>query len=194
VSSEAKTLLAQLARLPLSDGLQRALAIARRADQSDFADWCQLELGGYFDSNRAMADTNIPVYRTVAGWHTDANDRPVELPSDDLNVIRLRNGIEELEGLPRRKKTVAIHDAYLCESIREQFQIEVFWYRFNTVQLNAIFSAIRVELWNKLAALDPLAVSEVPLNARNEILEPTSPEWFGGNPRAFWRRRSKGYQ
>ena len=140
------------------------------------------------------ADTIIPVYRTIAGRHTDANDQPVELHlRNDLWAIRLRNGIEELEALSGNKDTVAIHDPQLCEWIKQEFSVEVFWYRFNTVQLTAIYSAVRVELWNKLADLDPVGLSELPRVTRNQILQPLpNAHWFRRNLRAFWRKRWKG--
>src|SRR5207248_3097384 len=139
-------------------------------------------------------DTVIPVYRMIMGRHTDADGRRVKLPTpNNLRAIRLRNGIEELEGLPKKKNTEAMHDPQLCEWIKDQFHLEVSWYRFDTVQLRAIYSAVRVELWNKLAELEPVAGAERPLKGRKEDLEllPFA-DWFAaGNLPAFLKSRWK---
>ena len=191
MSSEARTLLKELARVPLSESLRKTLLLAQRLENPEFACWCQLELAGYVSSNPSLtSDTVVPVYRTVAGQFSGISGEPLVFSSgQDFSQMLLRNGIEELETLPKSQGMVAIQDARLCELIKEQHNVEVYWYRFSTIQLVAVFSAIRVELWNKLAELDPVGMPQVPLTAREDIMQPLqNSDWFGVNLREFWRR------
>jgi len=194
VNSEARTLLSEIARLPLSENLQKALGIAQRSQNLELARWCQLELDGYPVSNPRIRDSSlVPTYRIVAGQYTDRCGRPVTLfPEQDFSLIHLRNGVKELHELTENRGTVTIHDAELCELIHSEFQVEVFWYRFNILQLKSIFSAVRVELWNKIVDLDVVGESKSPLTSRGELSEPLwDAGWFGVNIRAL-RRWLKG--
>jgi hypothetical protein len=130
------------------------------------------------------------VYRTVSGQHIGLNGEPLVLSSGQTFFdVRLSNGVEELEVLPTGGATVAIHDPRLCDLVKKDHDVEVYWYRFNTVQLFAIFSAIRVALWNNLAELDPVEASQTLLIARKESIEPLPhSDLFGFNLREFWKR------
>jgi hypothetical protein len=191
VTSEVKNLLGDLAESPLRESLRRAQILAQRSEKPDFAAWCQLELDGYssFVSSNTR-DTVVPVYRTVKGQHTDVTGTPLVVSSGQTFFeVRLSNGVEELEILPASGDTVAIHDPQMCDLVKQEHNVEVYWYRFSTLQLFSIFSAIRVALWTKLSELDPVEMPQALLIAREDVMESIpNIDLFGFNLRAFWRR------
>jgi AbiTii len=190
VNCDTETVLNDLGRIPLSKSLRRALTIAQHSENSDFALWCQLELGGYLPSNPWMTrETTIPVYRSVAGHFTDVRGKRVDLPpGQHFSVIQLRNGIEELEVL-RKNGLAGIHDVSLCQRMREQFQVEVHLYHLNTLQLTGIFSAVRFELWMKLSDLHMESSGHVWATREGILKALRYPDWFGANLRALLSRR-----
>jgi hypothetical protein len=83
------------------------------------------------------------------------------VPSESsfINEMRLREGIEELEGLAESRNTVVLHDAKLCELIQQHLGVEVYYFQFSATSLKGIFSAIRseaIERLNRLPQLPPL--------------------------------------
>lgn len=181
-------------RIPLSRALIAALRTAQTAGATELAQWCRLELGGYWASNSAMAkDTVVPDYRTVMGQHADIFGRVLVLPADLAFVgeTRLRNGVEGLETLARARDIVVIHDPDMCELIKEHLQVEVYSFRFSAVHLTGILAAIRLELSQRLAAFDGAASARghSPIKECDEILE-LRPNFYGigVNLRALWRR------
>jgi hypothetical protein len=179
---------------PLSRSLGTAGRLAHRLGFKDLDRWCRLELGGYLASNPAMTeDIVVPEYRTVVGQHTDIYGRVLMLPSDlaFVNETRLRNGIEELEALEASRHTVVIHEPHICDLIREHLKVEVYSFRFSSIYLRGITSAIRMELVEKLQKLgaDEEIESRTLPTKTEEILE-LRPNIYGIgiNLRLLWKR------
>ena len=154
-------ILDQIDDLPVSKVVAEGLRVAEAAGEADFANWCRLELAGYWGSNPAMTEeTVVPEYRVVVGQHADIYGRVLVLPADlsFVGETRLRNGIEELEVLARTRESVMIHDPHMCELIRRHLQVDVYSFRFSAVHLTGIFSAIRDALRQKLKKLEVASI------------------------------------
>ena len=152
----------QIDDLPVSKAVADALRVAEAAGEADFANWCRLELAGYWASNPVLTgETVVPEYRAVVGQHADIYGRVLVLPADLAFVgeTRLRNGIEELEALARTRETVMIHDPRMCELIRRDLQVDVYSFRFTAVHLTVIFSAIRDALRQNLNRLEGASIA-----------------------------------
>jgi len=179
---------------PLSKSLRKAIVIAQESSAVDLVHWLQLELGGYYASNSAMdEDTIVPEYRTVVGQHADIYGRVLVLPQDIsfINETRLRNGVEELETLVSSRDMVAIHDPYMCDLIKEHLHVEVYSFRFSTVHLIGILSAVRTELETKLRESNLIGTSqELNSKTKNEDILQLRPNFYGMgiDLRAVWRR------
>lgn len=178
----------------LSKSLQKAMPIFHKSGAGDFERWLRLELGGYFASNSAMdEDTIVPEYRTVVGQHADIFGR-VLVPPPDLSFInetRLRNGVEELEALVASRDTVVIHDPHMCELIKQHLSIEVYSFRFSTVHLVGVLSAIRIALETKLRELNLPTVSLIQdSGVKNDDIVQLRPNVYGigVDLRTIWRR------
>ncbi len=189
-----KGLLSQIDAMPVSKAVAKGLRIAQSDGVPAFADWCRLELGGYLASNPAMNERVIvPEYRTVVGQHGDIYGRVLILPAElaFIGETRLRNGIEELETLARTRETVVIHDPHMCDLIRRHLDMDVYSFRFSSVHLTGILTAIREQLRESLAKIEGLAqsgatTSQIP---DDEILQ-LKPNFhgIGIDLRAAWRR------
>ena len=183
--------------LPVSKAVADGLRVAEAAGEADFANWCRLELAGYWASNPVLTEeTVVPEYRAVMGQHADIYGRVLVLPEDLAFVgeTRLRNGIEELEALARTRETVMIHDPHMCELIRRHLQVDVYSFRFSAVHLTGIFSEIREALRQKLNRLEGASITSkcAPLNTQPEpekILQ-LKPAFYGISIDlgALWRR------
>jgi hypothetical protein len=179
---------------PLSRSLGKAGRLAHSLGFKDLDRWCRLELGGYLASNPAMSeDIVVPEYRTVVGQHAEIYGRILMLPSDlsFVNETRLRNGVEELEALVGSRHTVVIHDPHTCDLIREHLQVEVYSFRFSSVNLRGIISAIRMELVDKIQKLKTYeGIESTTLPQKNEDILELRPNIYGIgiNLRALWKR------
>jgi hypothetical protein len=115
------------------------------------------------------------------------------LPSDlsFVNETRLRNGVEELEALERNRHTVVIHDSHTCDLIKKHLDVEVYSFRFSSVLLRGILSAIRIKLADKLQNIGPdEATKSTTLQAKNEDILELRPNIYGIgiNLRALWKK------
>jgi len=179
---------------PLSKSLRKAIVIAQESSAVDLVHWLQLELGGYYASNSAMdEDTIVPEYRTVIGQHADIYGRVLVLPQNIsfINETRLRNGVEELETLVSSRDMVVIHDPHMCELIKQHLSIEVYSFRFSTVHLVGVLSAIRIALETKLRELNLPTVSLIQdSGVKNDDIVQLRPNVYGigVDLRAIWRR------
>lgn len=189
-----KKLRDSIGRKPLSDSIRSALRLAEQAGDEELRSWCRLELGGYWESNPALTDdTVVPKYRSVVGQHTDIYGRPLVLRAklSFINETRLRNGVEELEALRTKQDVIAMHDPSMCDIIREFLEVDVYSFRFSTVHLTGILSAIGMELEDHLAKLTSLQpdTSHPTAPPSEEILE-LKPNLYGVgiDLRALWRR------
>lgn len=178
----------------LSTSLRKALRLADRLATSDLRDWCRLELGGYYASNSVMTDdVVVPEYRSVVGQHADIYGRPLMVPADlsFVNETRLRYGVEELEALSTTRDVVAIHDPHMCEVIQEHLNVQVYAFRFSSVHVTGVLTAIGLELEQRLSAVETRVKARGPAELANEseILE-LRPNFYGigVNLRALWRR------
>jgi len=194
MNNSCKSILEAIDESPLSISLGKALRLASRAGIKELDRWCRLELGGYFASNPAMGeDIVVPEYRTVVGQHADIFGRVLVLPSDIafVNETRLRNGIEELEALESSRDTVAIHDPHTCELIRKHLGVEMYAFRFSSVHLKGVLSAIRMELVARLQRIHTsVAKEDLTLAGQGEEILEIRPNFcgIGINLRALWRR------
>jgi hypothetical protein len=174
--------------------LRKALRLADQHGVDDLRDWCRLELGGYVVSNPVMTDDIVvPEYRSVVGQHTDIYGRLLVVPEElsFVNETRLRNGVEELETLLASRNVVVIHDPQMCELIQEHLEVQVYAFRFSTVHLAGVLSAIGLELEDRLQAIDPQMItdwsSEPPKEDQILLLRPNL-HGIGIDLRAHWRR------
>ena len=135
----------------------------------------------------------VPEYRTVVGQHADIYGRVLMLPANlsFMNETRLRNGVEEMEALATSRDVVTIHDPHMCELIDQHLKVHVDVFRFSSVHLTGVLSAIRTELEDRLQALGPKIRhgDSVAADPGDEILE-LRPNLYGIgiNLRALWRR------
>jgi hypothetical protein len=178
---------------PLSGGLRQASFLAQDQDAPDFRRWLRLELGGYLTSNSAMQnDVEVPEYRSVVGVHYDLYGRPLILPADlsFIGETRLRNGIEELEGLATGREKVIIHDPTMCQLIREHLNIEVYSFHFSAIHLRGILGAVRTELEGRLSKLNLPESGEERLTAPTAEVFQLRPNFhgIGVDLRALWWR------
>ena len=179
---------------PLSRSLGATARHANRLGFKDLDRWCRLELGGYVATNPAMSeDIIVPEYRTVVGQHADIYGRVLMLDSDldFVNETRLRNGVEELEALEGSRHTVVFHDSHTCELIKKHLQVDVYSFRFSSVLLRGIISAIRLELVDKIQKLQVFeATTDTILPHKNEDILELRPNFYGLgiNLRALWKR------
>ncbi len=145
-------ILTNINREPLSSSLGKTLRLAERAGATEIAKWCRLELGGYDAFNTAKTDdVVVPEYRAMAGQHYDIYGQLFVVPSDldVINQTRLRHGVAEIESM----EPVAIHDAGMCEVIKEHLNVEVYAFQFSRSSLAAVLSNIRTELGDRLEAM-----------------------------------------
>jgi len=194
MSKQSKAILETIEHSLLSTALRKTLHLAQRSSQKDIERWCKLELGGYFASNPAMGeDIVVPEYRTVVGQHYDIFGRILMLQSDleFINETRLRNGVEELEALVNTREMVIIHDSHMCDLIKQHLKVEVYSFRFSSVTLTGVLSAIRIELAEKLEKLNKLhIIKDLQVKGKNEEILELRPNFhgIGINLRALWRR------
>lgn len=194
MNNSCKSILEAIEESPLSTSLGKALRLASRAGIKELDRWCRLELGGYYVSNPAMGeDIVVPEYRTVVGQHADIFGRVLVLPSDFafVNETRLRNGVEELEALESSRDTVVTHDPHTCELIRKHIDVEVYSFRFSSVHLKGVLSAIRMELVARLQQINTSETKEdLTLAGQDEKILMMSPNFYGVgiNLRALWKR------
>ncbi len=188
------TLLDEIDCLPVTVALRKALRIAKHLADTEFADWCRRELGGYLHSNPAMMnDIIVPEYRTVVGQHADIFGRVLRLPSElaFIGETRLRFGTAELETLAQSQDTVVIHDPTMCKLILENLDVEVSSFRFSPVDVTGILSAIRTELQQKLLGLSigGTSTESAVVPDWDDIIE-LRPNFYGigVDLRALWRR------
>jgi hypothetical protein len=189
----AKTYEELLAIEPLSKCLQKVSCAVEASGPQELRDWLRLELAGYYSSNKALTeDTVVPEYRTVVGQHVDLYGRVLQVPSESsfINEMRLRAGIEELEGLADSRNTVVLHDATLCELIQQHLGVEVYYFQFSATSLKGIFSAIRSEAIDRLNRLPHHPPFEkVRQTPADEIIQ-LRPNIYGigFDLRAMWRK------
>ena len=172
---------------PLSKALQLATGLNLDAP---FQQWLRLELGGYYSSNSAMTpDVFVPEYRAVAGAHYDWMGRRLVVQADlaFINEIRLRNGVEELEGLLDGRETVVSHDPGMCEMLRDKLGVAVDTFRFSAVHVKGILASIRNEFSIKLNGSE---VTEAPMVEEEADIIQLKPSiyGFGIDLRALWRK------
>lgn len=188
-------LLNKIDKLPLSQAVANGLRLADAAGDTHFTKWCRLELAGYWGSNPVMTDeTVVPEYRSVAGQHADVYGRLLVLEADlsFVGETRVRNGIEELEALARTRETVVIHDPTMCKLIKDHLDVDVYSFRFSTIHLTGIFSAIREELRRRLVELQRSKGAGVDINVSDTnkeifLLKPNL--WgIGVDLRALWTK------
>ena len=153
VSEEVYTLYKDLLKLmksaSLSKTLPMALQLARLIKKEDFEKWLRLEIGGYFNDNSAMShDVKVPNYRNVSGQHLDRYNCPVLLPSklQFMNSIPLRNGIDVLEKLANKTEMLIIQDSVSIEFFKENFETEIFYFRFDPLEINGVLGSIKIKL------------------------------------------------
>ena len=177
-----------------------ALRLARNLGDSDLEQWCRLELGGYLNSNPAMDEnTVVPLFRTVPGQHTDRQGNVLVVKADlsFVNETRLRYGIEELEALSERPDAViVIQDPVMCELIAKHLEVEVFSFRFSRTHVIGILSAVRLELTNRLNAIQPTGEGKssketMPASKEDIVMLRPNLSGIGVDLRALWRRISK---
>jgi hypothetical protein len=156
---------------PLSSCLRKAGHLAYEAGVKELERWLRLELGGYYNSNSAMEKSTVV---------------PADLSF--VNETRLRNGVEELESLMASRNTVMIHDPDMCELIRKHLNIEVYSFRFSTIHLKGVLSAIRTEVETKLRKLKLTTIHEKSTSTGDEIFQ-LRPNFhgIGVDLRALWR-------
>ncbi len=190
----AKKFQNRLGREPLSTSLRKALRLADRLDAGELRTWCRLELGGYLASNPAMTDDIVvPEYRSIVGQHADIYGRPLIVEADlsFVNETRLRNGVEELEALSTSRDVVALHDPHMCEMILEHLKVQVYAFRFSSVHLKGILSAIALELEDHLCTLGPQTeVDDTRVSSTEDEVLKLRPNFYGigVDLRALWRR------
>lgn len=181
---------------PLSKCLQKANCAVEAIGPQELRDWLRLELAGYYSSNKALTeDTVVPEYRTVVGQHVDLYGRVLQISADEsfINEMRLREGVEELEGLSESRNTVVLHDATTCELIQKHLGVEVYYFRFSATSLKGIFSAIRSEATDRLTRLPQhTALEKVRPTPGDEIIQ-IRPNLYGigFDLRAMWRKVTK---
>lgn len=144
-----QNLLGQTNTTPLSQTMPIALRLARELKQADFEKWLRLEIGGYFDTNPALTpDVQVPKYRNVVGEHLDKYGRPIGVPYklQFVNVVPLRNGIDELEKLAAGTEMLTVKNPVSIEFFRERFNVEVFAFHFNPLEINGILGSIKLKL------------------------------------------------
>lgn len=142
-------LMDEIERGPLAPALRKTMSMARSVGDDALARWCRLELDGYWAENPALtADVTVPEYRTVCGQHRDLFGRPLVLEPNLAFVgqTRLRNGVEELEALERRRQAVLIQDPNICRLIKDQLGVEVHAFEFSPVLITGILGSVRTEL------------------------------------------------
>ena len=193
MTSPKETLRRLVEAEPLSKGLRQANFLAQSQDAPNLQRWLRLELGGYFTSNSAMQnDVEVPDYRSVVGVHYDLYGRPLILPADlsFIGETRLRNGVEELEGLSISRENVIIHDPTMCQLIREHLNIEVYSFHFSAIHLRGIIGAIRTELGERLSELNLSESGDGHSSAPTAEVFQLRPNFhgIGVDLRALWRR------
>lgn len=161
---------------------------------SELEQWCRLELDGYFDTNQAPTDDIVvPEYRAVPGQHVDIYGNVLDVPVEFafVNEARMRQGVEELQGLAKAQSMLSFHDPHLCKMIKESLGIDVYYFRFHPSSLAGMLAAIRSALRGKLAA-----IAETDLPAEVSKAEPAGeiimlrPNFYGIgiDLRALWKR------
>ena len=194
---EVARLSRELIDMPLSRAMGRFLGIAEAVGNVEVANWCKLELAGYWASNPALnEDSVVPEYRGIVGQHVNVYGQVLHLSSqlEFVNQIRLRNGIEELETLAESRDVVSIHDPGMCSMIKEHLETDVYSFRFSSVQVKGILAAIRVMLREKITALEksatPAAVAKASEVSGKESVFQLKPSLYGVSIDlgAIWRR------
>lgn len=181
---------------PLSKALQRTLRLAKEHDATELAQWLQLEIGGYYDSNAAMSKAIVvPEYRTVIGSHFNAYGQRLQLQPDlsFVNEMRLREGVEVLESLRDTRHTVVLQDQTMIGLIAQHLKVQVATFHFDRSGLVQILSQIRSELLSRAQVLAGSASKKTTKTNDDEIfmLKPNF-HGIGVDLRAFWRKAGRG--
>lgn len=144
----------------LSKILPSVLILSKQLSNKDLEKWTELELNGYFDSNKALTkDVIVPIYRKVGGQHSDIYGRPLIISDPGLKFVgeyHLRQGVSELEKLSKKEKLLSIHDATFTDLIKQHLDVEVHSFSFSPISLVGILDSIRTNLINKLIAIAPM--------------------------------------
>ncbi len=173
-------------------GLASAHDAALKMGETELAKWCRLEHGGYDDSNPARGDETIPDYRTVTGLHFDAYGRPFLPPRsfEFINAMPVPHGVAELERILQGPDDfVRVHFPSICELIGENFQVEVYEFRFKASAVSSVLGAVEMELQERLSATERTLQIRGDEAEREDIVM-ISPNLYGVgfNLRALWRR------
>jgi hypothetical protein len=111
------------------------------------------------DTNQALTDDDeVPKYRTIAGQYVDKYKRPLVITTTGLefvNEIRMRNGVEELQLFSIKDKILNAQDPNMVEFLKNNFGFDVFAFRFSSVQIVGIISAIRTKFIDWLKEIQP---------------------------------------
>ncbi len=157
----------------LSKALQRAHTFAQQRGANELANWLQLELGGYYSTNRAWIEcSRVPKYRTVTGIHFNLYGQRLQLPKQlsFVNTLFLREPVEVLESLKDTKQTVVVQDPDAIEFIAEHLNVEVSTFHFDVAEIVNILSQIRVELINREKVLTDIPSVSMKAEKKEDIL------------------------
>ena len=137
--------------LDLTSILPKVLSIAKQLGDTKFEQWLLLEMLGYVNTNKAMAnETKVPDYRKVPGQFRDRNNRLLQIDDPSLfqiiNNHHLREGVVELEPLSKNQTFLAFDAPAAAKIVKEHFGVEVKSFEFNPLSINAILSEIRTQI------------------------------------------------
>jgi uncharacterized protein (TIGR02391 family) len=156
----------------LSAIIPSVLILAKTINDQELIKWAELELGGYFDHNKALTqDTFVPDFRIVVGEYHDTFDRPLmfEDPKYNfVNQVRLRNTIAELEKLAEKTKLLVIRDSSYLNLIKKNFKVEVESFWFSPTSVLGVLDGIRSNLITRLLNISSIVEQSGKLNHEKE--------------------------
>ncbi len=155
-SSLLQWLLANAPTKELSETLPKALRLAQMLGDKDLEKWILCELTGY--SPTTMAETDVvPEYRIIPIRHLDVYNRPLLIEDLDLafvNQDRFRFGVRELEAYAKKGGMGVAHCQDYVSAIKENMDIDVVKYTFNSASIFGMLDSIRSILLDRLHKIE----------------------------------------
>ena len=132
--------------IKVSTLMTRVIKIAKRHNDKGLLHWAQLESFGYDMSNKYMTDDDVvPVYREIPIEHRDQYNRPIIVTDLDINNIRVRLSIIELEENSIKSSLLSVKDPKILKVFHEQLQTPATHYILTPSSLKSVLHSIKQE-------------------------------------------------
>jgi AbiTii len=134
-----------------STTLPRALRLAKKVGDDDFARWCRFEINGY---NTGLKDGEfVPEYRSVTGRYQNAYGQLLHISDPTIlyvNQDRPRHGVAELEAFAKKSETLQIYDEQGFALTIKYFNFQPTRFLVDPSAFVGVLGLIKNELFNRV--------------------------------------------